>query len=242
MEANLDKRILLSSLALHDIPTPKKTRYIAIDKSQRIFEITNIKNDQWEKYNSNRMQKDLDRFGKESDLFIFADFGHGLFEGPFLEHTHNVKKFKCLNVQTNSSNFGFNSFKKHKAFNYLSIDTREARIAHHDRFSSPLALAKKIAKQGSFTTSLTLGKGGAYFLKSDKSLYFSPSFTDSIIDATGAGDAYFALTSVLQKVECHPSFIPFLGNVFAGLKTKIIGNKSPVTKAQLLKTCHAILK
>ena len=62
------------------------------------------------------------------------------------------------------------------------------------------------------------------------------------LDATGAGDAYFALTSLLVKTGAPPEFVPFIGNVFAGLKTKIVGNKSSVSLAQLTKALSSILK
>ena len=50
------------------------------------------------------------------------------------------------------------------------------------------------------------------------------------------------LTSLLVKVGAPSIIIPFLGNVFAGLKTKIVGNKFSVTKSQLLKAVTSMLK
>jgi len=38
-----------------------------------------------------------------------------------------------------------------------------------------------------------------------------------------------------------PLLTTFVGNVFAGLKAQIIGNKEGVSKANLLKACTAIL-
>lgn len=176
---------------------------------------------------------------------IVADFGHGLVEGDILETLGKLKSFLALNVQTNSSNFGFNPFTKHKNFSYLCIDTREARIAYHDRYTSAVDLARKIHRDlgGQKPISITLGPNGSYyFTQDDKGDVVSPAFADKVVDATGAGDAYFAMTSMLVKIGAPDCMVPFLGNIFAGLKTKIVGNKSSVTRAQLTKAVEAILK
>ena len=222
-----------------NINFPKKTRFIESDKSQRIFEITDIKQELWTDNNPAAL---IEMFGKEdADLNILCDFGHGLFEHEVLASMSNLKKFTALNCQTNSSNFGFNPFTKHKRFDYLSIDLREARVAFHDRFSTNIELFNRLNDNTVATTSMTLGAKGSFFQKDDNFIK-SPSFSCKVVDATGAGDAYYAITSLLVKLGCKEEFIPFIGNVYAGLNTKIIGNKKVVSKQQLLKTLMKILK
>jgi sugar/nucleoside kinase (ribokinase family) len=145
-----------------------------------------------------------------------------------------------LNVQTNSSNYGFNPYSKHKRFDYLSIDLRGARVAFHDRHSSALDLFKRIHVD-KLNVSITLGKNGSY-CHALKQEAFMPAFAESVKDATGAGDAYFGLTSLFVHVGAHPCLVAFVGNVFAGLKTKIIGNKSAVSKMELLLALKEVLE
>jgi rfaE bifunctional protein nucleotidyltransferase chain/domain len=229
-----------------NIPTPRKTRFIEAFKSQRIFEITDISSDQWQHHEAEKFCQKIKQANRENDVTIISDFGHGLFEGKVLESLQTFSGFVSLNVQTNSSNFGFNPYTKHKRFSFLNIDTREVRLAYHDRFSAPLDLARRTQRDvralGS-SFAMTAGPNGAYYFpESSDTPYYSPAFSDNVIDATGAGDAFFALTSLLVKVGCPEVFVPFLGNVFAGLKTKIIGNKASVTHAQLVKAVASILK
>lgn len=246
LDEGLDPRIELIETKLKNIPTPRKTRFVTQDGKQRIFEVTNLRSDQWQEYPSETFCSLLDLATKDADQAIIADFGHGLFEGPVLDAVGRIKPFISLNVQTNSSNLGFNPFTKHSRFSYLSIDTKEARLATHDRYSSPKDLAQQIAKKlaaNSAHFALTLGSDGALYFsdKSDQNFY-APAFVDSVIDATGAGDAFLALTSLLVKNAAPNESIPFLGNVFAGLKTRIIGNKSSVSKTQFYKAINALLK
>jgi hypothetical protein len=58
----------------------------------------------------------------------------------------------------------------------------------------------------------------------------------------GAGDAFFAMSALLVKARCPHVMVPFVSNVFAGLKTKVIGNKFAISKSQLLKALTGILK
>jgi sugar/nucleoside kinase (ribokinase family) len=134
-------------------------------------------------------------------------------------------------------------YTKHKRFDYLCLDTREARLALHDKTSDQITLAKKVREKLSHKQSLgvTFGPDGSSLF--DGYNHFQcPAFSDQIIDATGAGDAYFAITTCLLASGCKEELVPFIGNVFAGLKTKIIGNKSAVSKVALLKACAGILK
>lgn len=245
LNEKLDSRIQVSDFELKNIPTPKKVRYLAVDSSQRMFEATYLRHDQWKLFSAKNICDKILETDSSDSTTIIADFGHGLIEGDVLETLGRLKSFIALNVQTNSSNFGFNPFTKHKNFSYLCIDTREARIAYHDRYSPAVDLARKIHSDlgGKLPISITLGPNGSYFFTNDeRGDVVSPAFTDKVIDATGAGDAYFAMTSMLVRVGAPDCMVPFLGNIFAGLKTKIVGNKSSVTKAQFTKAVEAILK
>jgi len=245
LKNSLDPRIHLIAQELPLVPTPQKTRFIAEENRQRMLEITNLRSDQWKDYSSKEFCQLLQKHANFNGTSIVADFGHGLFEGPVLEAVNSFQGFVALNVQTNSSNYGFNPFKKHKQFSYLSIDLKEARIAYHDRNTMHYELANRIREDygGAKAFSMTLGFNGAlYYSAKAQETITSPAFSDSVVDAIGAGDAYFGLTSLLNYADCPAPLIPFLGNVFAGLKTKIIGNKRPVTQAQLLKAVTSILK
>ena len=246
LKNKMDERIQIRAMPIPNIPTPRKTRYIAVDKSQRIFELTDIRSDQWAQHDPSEFCQHLLKSVQKKDVTILCDFGHGLFEGAVLNTCRDLPGFIALNSQTNSSNYGFNPFTKHKRYDFLSIDTREARIAYHDRHTSPSDLFKTICadlKRTNSRVAMTLGPNGSYYCPNNTDeLCFAPAFADSVVDATGAGDAFFALASVLIKADCPPALVPFIANIFAGLKTRIIGNKSSVSKAQLVKAVGAILK
>lgn len=246
LKEKLNAKIELVAQGLPNVPTPRKTRFIAHDKSQRMFELTDLRSDQWVNNKPDEFCQVLKKENQRADSTIIADFGHGLFEGLVLEALRDFRGFIGLNVQTNSSNFGFNPYTKHSKFSYLSIDTKEVRVAYHNRFTPPLDLVRKVHRDVAglgASCAMTLGAQGAYYFPADSSQeYFAPALADSVVDTTGSGDAFFAMTSLLIKVGCPHDLVPFLGNVFAGLKAKIIGNKYAVTRAQFHKALTSILK
>lgn len=219
----------------------EKIRYLS--GSTRIFECTKTPdNDYWVGKDQHAYLRQFAEMAQKSDVVIVADFGHGMFNEHFVNELTNVTKFVGLNVQTNSSNYGFNLFNKHRRFDYLCLDTREIRLAMHDKHSTPLSLARKIwVDSGRKDLSITLGSNGSNMFTNNKEIH-SPAFSDGVIDPIGAGDAYFLITTLLLKTDCPIEIIPFVGNVYAGLKCKIIGNKESVSKANLLKACQSILK
>jgi sugar/nucleoside kinase (ribokinase family) len=89
---------------------------------------------------------------------------------------------------------------------------------------------------------VTLGTEGSLYFDPVGNSYKCPTFFRDVIDSTGAGDAYFALTSALVYMETPQSLIPFLGNCCAGLKTMILGNKHAVSKTDLVRTVTGLLK
>lgn len=226
---------------IHNNAWKAKTRYIWPSKNQTIFEVTK------DGFGTPRTQEEVCKSLEfDSKLpTIVCDFGHGMFEGRVLgaiKQRHD-KAPLALNVQANSSNFGFNRYDKHLGFSYLCIDTREARLAFGDRHLAGNEAVRKLSLRNlGSSTSVTLGSDGAVFSPWGGNVYSAPTFSGKFVDAIGAGDAYFAITALLNFVDAKPQFIPFIGNVLAGIKVGIMGHRTTPTKQQLLKALTAILK
>ena len=73
--------------------------------------------------------------------------------------------------------------------------------------------------------------------------YKSPVFEDRVIDTTGCGDAYFALSSMLLMTlkPNDRNLIPFLSNIYAGMHSLNIGNKVITSKNEYLKYLKSLL-
>lgn len=226
-----------------NIPTPIKTRFLTKHRAQRMFELIDVRANDWESLSSNHFCAQLLELSSTHDMVIVADFGHGLFEKSVLKCLGKIDKFLALNVQTNSGNFGFNPFTKHQHFDYLCMDVPELRLATHDRLTPISALADRVMQLDiQKNASLTLGSEGSIYYQTIKEKIICPAFFNRVLDTTGAGDAYFAITALLTKMNVTPTMIPFIGNCFAGIHTQTMGNKYPVNKVDLVRVIRSILE
>lgn len=226
-----------------DIKTPRKIRYITPFMNQRIFELVHLDTDSWRTSKLNNFEKLFIEESKKVDVVLVLDFGHGLWEGDRVSLLRKVEKFIAINVQTNSSNHGYNLFHKHSHFDFMVIDERELRLGMHDRFTSAENLLGLCAKEKITSKfAVTLGSAGSIYVDDKRVAHSAPTYFANPIDTTGAGDAFFALTSLLAYSGVQGKTLPFLGNLYAGLKTKIIGNKTSVNRVDLIRTINSLLK
>ncbi|MCB0333767.1 MAG: hypothetical protein KDD55_09735, partial [Bdellovibrionales bacterium] len=177
------------------------------------------------------------------DLVLVADFGHGCIDSTVIEFLCSNAKYLAVNVQANSSNMGFNFISKYPRIDYLCIDKEELRLAYQDQFGPIEDLIRKAAKD--FSTKLitiTLGVNGSLVYDPKRDLFFkTPIFSQQVVDTTGAGDAFLAITSPLAANGASPELLGLVGNCVSALAVRVLGNRKPVEKVYLQKYIKALL-
>ena len=158
----INKKIKKVFFEEKDYKTIIKKRYLD-RQNNKLFQISNSKiqkiDDITEKRIINYLNKNLEKF----DHVIVHDFGHGLISEKIIDILQKKSKYLSTNVQTNSSNIGFNYITKFKKTNYFSIDEPEARLALSDNKSDTIKLFKKLKQKVNFKSgSITFGKNGSY--------------------------------------------------------------------------------
>ena len=143
-------------------------------------------------------------------------------------------KFLSLNTQTNSTNIGYNYITKYSKADYVSIDEPEARLALQDNYSSINKLFYKLRKKVKFKlASITWGNNGTQVFY-EKKIHHAPALSTKPIDTLGAGDAYFAISSLCSKALKNKEIIAFIGNVAGALKISYLGHRKYINKTELL--------
>lgn len=208
-----------------------KQRFVEPSKNQHLFEVCD--------YPEITHQESFYERLYTANPVIVCDFGHGLIDAGALKILKDNPGFIAVNAQTNSSNFGFNRFQRHERASYLCVDTREARLAFADRQSDIRALSAQATGLAE-VVSVTLGADGALF-DSKAGLIHCPAFSGPVVDAIGAGDVYYGMTSLMLLSGAPDIVTAFVGNVAAGIKTGILGHQR-ITKPDILRACAAILK
>jgi sugar/nucleoside kinase (ribokinase family) len=152
-------------------------------------------------------------------------------------------KYLAVNVQTNSTNQGYNRVTKYPRADYLCIDQEEMRLGYHDRFGSMESLIKKAQKDFSCDVlTVTQGSNGSLTAPKDGTIIRTPVFSSDVVDSVGAGDAYLAVTSPCAAAHFPPDVIGFIGTAVGGMAIKILGNKESIEAVPLFKYIDTLLK
>ncbi|MBS3113793.1 hypothetical protein J4448_01705 [Candidatus Woesearchaeota archaeon] len=214
-------------------PTITKKRYLNHLRNEKLFKVEFINdypiNEKLEKDIIAFLESELPKF----DLVIVGDFGHGFINQNIISLLEQKSKYLAVNVQCNSANLGFNLATKYNSASYVTMDMKEIQYTTGDRFSDIPTLMMKLKERTNFGKFLvTMGQGGAmYYHNGD--IYSSPAFVKRPVDTVGAGDAVFAVTSLLAYAK-EDKILPFIANCVGGIAVSYIGNKESVTKEKLI--------
>jgi len=221
----------------------EKTRFLDVNNdNHKLFQASNVSaidiSASLEKKILSYLKKNIGKY----DRVIVHDFGHGFFSKNLIKFFEKNSKKLLVNVQTNSSNIGYNYLTKYSKLDYFSIDEPEARLALQDRRASIKELFFKLSKKIKFKLGcITHGRNGSY-LYGNKNIYFAPALIKSKpVDTMGAGDAHFAITCLIFKMTSNLKIIPFLGNVAAAIKIQTIGHRKSIERNEFLNYVKSIL-
>ncbi len=244
IDSLLHPKIKRKYFVREDAPTTVKRRYLEPAFLTKMFQIAYLNDTNLPV----KVEGDLCRHLKEKlpdyDVVVVADYGHGMLTPTLRELLTTKTKFLALNVQTNSANLGFNPVTKYERADYVSIDEPELRLALQQKYAPIGDLLEEFALRypgSSFT--ITRGHNGSMtrLAGSESAPVEVPSFSQKIVDRVGAGDAYFAITSLLAARHAAPEVLGFTGNAAGALAVEIVGNRSSLQAAPFLKFIKALL-
>jgi bifunctional ADP-heptose synthase (sugar kinase/adenylyltransferase) len=169
--------------------------------------------------------------GKNYDLIIVADFGHGYCNNLQIDQPF------CLMTQTNSNNFGFNRVSKWKNQRKLMtcLDLREASLQMNKHyFSADETMIKEIYNYelNSQYLFVTTGKTGSVFTDGEH-VFQQPVYKTDIVDTIGAGDTFFTFASLISSLPDKLEYL-FLPGLAASLSTTWLCNEYSVNKNNLI--------
>lgn len=226
-----------------DTETTVKRRFVSQGRNTKLFEICYMDDSYIAKAQETTIIKQLEKTIKGYDVVIISDFGHGLMTSRIIEFLSREAKFLAINVQTNSANIGFNLVTKYSRANVVCIDEMELRFASHDRFSDVRALSKKVYKQINCDYIIaTRGEAGSLSYSKKDGFCETPAFSYRVVDAIGAGDAFFAFIAPCFASGMPQDMVSFIGNAVGSLAVQIVCNREPVQFDNLGKFITRLLK
>jgi rfaE bifunctional protein nucleotidyltransferase chain/domain len=177
-----------------------------------------------------------------ADAVLLVDFGHGLMQEPIRRLVQETAPMLALNCQTNSNNHGFNIIsRQYQRADAFTLDEQEMMLSCGHRHLDHLAELKKMRMHfKSRYAWLTRGSVQTIGLR-DEAESLCPPLETEVVDAIGAGDAFFAVAALAAARQLPIALSTFLGQLAGGQAVKIVGNERPISKQTLLNSGLSLL-
>ena len=184
---------------------------------------------------------------KNSDVIVFSDFRHGMFNSDnaqkfILTAKKNKKRLLVADTQV-SSRWG--NILDFKGLDIIFPNEAEARFALGDQDSGIRFIGTALLNESkSKNVVLKLGeKGSMIFTKSGfrpKDFFPIDSYVENLIDGIGAGDAYLSATTFFYFITKNIKISSILGSFAAALACEQSGN-TPISKEKILEKFYKFL-
>lgn len=174
-----------------------------------------------------------DRIKNVSDIIIFSDFRHGIFNKKNIEYLTAAIPKDAIKVADSQVSSRWGNILDFKNFDIIFPNEREARFALGDQDTGIRPLGLELYKQsGAKYLILKLGERGilTYRGKGEKpkDFFVLDSFARDLIDSTGSGDAMLAVSSLAYKASNNIVISSILGSFGAAVACEKEGNV-PIT-------------
>ncbi|MEI6242173.1 MAG: PfkB family carbohydrate kinase [Chlamydiota bacterium] len=228
----------------HSKATLAKKRYILKDGNNlsKLFETYTSNTSLLEESQTEQVIQLLQEKEKNAHYVLACDFGNGFTNPQIVDAIGSISSFLALNTQTNGGNRGFNCITNYRKADFISLNEPELRLAAQDRSSRLEGIASDIMGfMNASCLSATKGVHGVFCMENENHFYIPPFVTNSI-DRVGAGDSYFALTSLCLSKGFPLLLSGFIGSVAAALNVQVVGNRESIQKTSLCKFITRLLK
>lgn len=230
---NIKKKFKNSKIFSHkNFKTIIKNKFVEQDNKnfeiKKFFSVATVNENFYDKKLEEKIIKYLKNECKKYDLILILDFGHDFITKDIIKTIINNSKTVCVNCQSNSLNYGFNIISnKFKNIHSFSLDNNEFALAikkkNIQNFLLELTKLKKQMKSN--FAWLTIGSKFTIGLDIKNKHSIIKSLNEKPIDAVGAGDAFFAISSLLSILKLDIKTSTFLSQVCGALHANEISNK-----------------
>ncbi len=239
LESNVETILLTKSQS----PTIHKRRIVDRYSGNKLLEIYAMHDHITNGEDAISLLNTLQECIEDKDLVIVTDYGHGMLTAESITTLCDKSPFLAMNVQSNAGNRGFNPVSKYKKADYVCLQQHEVEIETRKRDVDVRDQLSEVMRRidcPRFT--VTQGKSGSLHYGPKTGFVEAPAFAVRVLDRVGAGDAVFAITSLLVKLGAPWDIVALIGNVAGAQMVSELGNSQPLNSTTLSKSITSLMK
>ena len=237
------KKIKIEINAIIDKTRPTTSKNVIVANGYKVLKVDKLDNQPISKSILDKIIKKIK--SKKSDIVIFSDFRHGIFNSESvkaLTHSLNKNVFKCADSQVATRWGNISDFKN---FDLITPNEKESRFALADQDSTISELTIKLKKEANYKNLiLKLGEKGLFSVTSNLNqdhAFTIPSFVENLIDPVGSGDALLAYSSLALYKTKSLFIASIIGAIAAACECEKDGN-IPVSVEEIVNKIESLEK
>ena len=229
-----------SFIARTDSKLIVKHRYVDVNSQSRVFETYDF--DPKSSFIKREMMIDRIKLrSEETDVFIVADFGHGLISKEFANELSELDIFLAVNTQSNAGNRGYNTITKYPRANFISLNGSEMQLELRDKNPNyEIVVPQYMNRLSAQYAVVTLGSKGMMVFSSDARTLI-PALGSVIVDKVGAGDSVLAIGSILARIDTPIEIIALICSIVAAHEISQLGHQSSLRISDIKKSVKGLI-
>ena len=239
----LDQNIETFFVHNKQAPTIIKRRFIENYPFQKLFETYIIDDSAATAEEIAEFKNQLDSLLPQFDLVIVTDYGHGMIGPDEVDILRKKSQFLCVNTQVNAGNLGFNTASKYAGADFLCVSEDEIRLDARDKTGNLQNIVETTStKLDCQNIIITRGQEGCLCYSNEEGFSTVPAISTEVRDRIGAGDALFAVASLLACQKAPIELAGFIGNIAGAQAVSTVGHRTSLSKISLIKHVESLLK
>jgi sugar/nucleoside kinase (ribokinase family) len=179
----------------------------------------------------------------DCDAVVVADYGHGMLGRDAVEVLCRDARFLAATTQASAANFGQHTISRFPRADYFSLAQRELELECRDPTQDHESMLRSvIGRLSSRSGVVTFGQRGCLVVGPDGVSHSAPSLASRVVDRIGAGDAFFAISTLCAIQDAPSDILTFLGNLAGAESVGMVGNPERRAGASLVRSVESLLK
>lgn len=224
-------------------PTIVKRQYREAYFSIPLFEVDYLDEDPLAEAETAHLRELLEQAVPKYDLVVVVDYGHTMLDQQSVRVLSERAGFLAVSAQANAENLGYHAISKYPRADYVSLAEQELRLECRSRSARLSDMLESVARSmQARTAAVTVGKKGCLCFGPDRGHYQAPALATRVVDRSGAGEAFYAVTALGANLGFPIEVLAFLGNVAGAEAVAVVGNSRFLEEIPFRRHVESLLK
>lgn len=243
IRTRLRPNVTASFISKQDAPTIVKRQYRESYFGIPLFEMNSLSDKPLSEAEEAALCDLLDRELGGYDLVLAADYGYTMLTESAVRLLCDRSKYLAVSTQANAANVGFHTIGRYDRADYVSLAEQELRLECRRRSGDLHEMLQAAAQRLlASTVAVTIGKRGCLCYNEAETWHEAPALATKVVDRFGAGDAFFAITSLAAAAGVPTDVLAFLGNVAGAEVVATLGNSRFLEELPFRRHIESLLK